>query len=284
MPRIEPRLAQGSELLYYASQWPAAYNAVWNAIGRPNSATLLPFGDPFYGQPNATTFTSKQWHDDGEQAAWTWSKAPNTFDTPLVLPTEIQGTVPTVTFDGVDEEADAVDAAYWSRASGTFSIIAWVNLTDATSSTILSKYDTVGSTREWIWWFDGSDKLQLLLYDEDDGVGPNASIDSEVDVASAQGIWICAGVSCTDDADPASIDLYINGAIAASTDTDDANFTQLRDKGGTVKLAHTNATPGNLFEGSIASGPCGLIFTQTILTAAHFKNYYDVTARLLGLL
>ena len=84
------------------------------------TGTILPIGDHKHGQPNATTFQTV----GDQQVTFTWSEAPNAFDTALDLtnPDRFQGIVPVVTFNGTDEEADSPDASYWSPAGTAMSV------------------------------------------------------------------------------------------------------------------------------------------------------------------
>ncbi len=79
MPGIEMGINQGSALQFYKAMWGPAYEAVLNILG--STGTVLPIGDPDHGQPNATTFETV----GEEQATFTWSEAPGSFDTSLDL-------------------------------------------------------------------------------------------------------------------------------------------------------------------------------------------------------
>mgnify|MGYP001615982530 CR=1 FL=1 len=130
MSIVAPQIASGSLLQWRAVKQASLYEAVLRILG--TTGTILPIGDRFHGQPNATTFQTV----GDQQVTFTWSEAPNAFDTALDLtnPDRFQGIVPVVTFNGTDEEADSPDAAYWSRVRGVFSVGVWVNLVDANST------------------------------------------------------------------------------------------------------------------------------------------------------
>lgn len=246
--------------------WAPLYEARLTLLG--STGVIVPMGDTNYENSGRTTVTTV-----GEEAAvFTYSEAVTAFDAP---PSVLgPGRIPTVTFNGTDEEADSPDAAFWSRAAGAFSVAAWVNLTDATSSVILSKYDAAGDTREWVFWLDASDKLQLILYDE--SVANNPTIDTEANTALTEGAWTHVAASYDGSADASGIVVYQDGVAVVSTDTDDANFVNLEDLGGTVKLGHLDATPASLFDGLMAGGPLGPAFTQTELSADAFLRDYQL--------
>jgi len=277
---IQSDLHQISEipgyLQVYEALWGPMYEAVLTLLG--SNGTILPIGDPYHGKPNATTFKTV----GGEQVTFTWSEAPASFATSLDLadPANYQGVIPVVTFNGTDEEADSPDAAYWTRALAVMSVGAWVNMTDASSSAILSKYDSGSNAREWIFRLNGSDLLDLVLYDED--AAGNEFIASVADVATAQNIWAFVVATYDGSADASGINLYADGALVASTDTDQANFVSMRDKGWVVGLGQ-HRTGSDIFDGKMAGGPLGPFFTQKQLSADEVRRLYEVGRRALAL-
>ena len=208
-------------------------------------------------------------------AIFTWGGLP--FDT---APTS-QGSVPVVTLNGIDEQADSPDAAYWSRAGETFSVGAWVNLVDGTSSSILSKYDGTGDTREWIFGLQGTDSLTLDLYDASWSTNPN--IATVGDAAIAQNVWVFVVATYDGTVNASGLNLYQDRMVIAGSDDDDVAFVAIRDLGGTVKLGHINVPPAQLFDGKIAGGPCGPFFTHKELSVTNVAKLYDYCIGLLSL-
>ena len=258
-----------------AHLWAAIYANRQTQLGA--TATLINFGDQENaGKVNATTFTGAKFSATGLSPVWTPSEALSAFDTPFLLvnPDNYQGLAPILTMNGTDEEADTPDAAFWSRAAGAFSVGAWVNLTDATSSAILAKYTVAGDLREWVFWLNAADKLQLILYDENDAVTPNASLDSVADTALTQGIWVFVVATYDGTANASGINLYQNGVLVASTDTDDVNFDSLRDTTALVEFGKANAT--SFFDGKMAGGALGPFFVQAALTVEQIYNMYSL--------
>ena len=90
----------------------------------------------------------------------TWSEDVSAFDT---KPVEL-GSGYAINFNGTDEEGDTPDADDLSFRDGAtddpLSLLALVNLTDATSSAVLAKWDITTSSelREWILELDASDR------------------------------------------------------------------------------------------------------------------------------
>ena len=275
MGRLEVAVNRGSVLQLYQAMWGPLYEAVLNILG--STGVILPIGDPKHGQPNATTFTTV----GEEQVTFTWSEAPASFDTPLDLasPDSWQGIIPVVDFNGTDEEADSPDAAYWTRALAAMSVGAWVNTTAATG-TILGKFDYTNDRREWV--FNTSTLyLKLTLYDEDDA--SNSYILTLSDVAIVASTWTHVVATYNGSADASGINIYINGALVASTDTDQAGFTSMRDKAGLVTLGFADSTVVEPFDGYMAGGPLGPFFVQAELGADQVKRLYEIGRRALGL-
>lgn len=250
--------------------WAPLYEAVLDILGP--TGIIIPIGDTNHENLGRTTVTTI-----GELAAvFTYSEAMIAFDTP---PSSLgPGRIPIVTFNGTDEEADSPDAAYWTRALLPFSVGAWVNFSggDPTSSTILSKYHTSGATREWRFLTTGGDALELEIVDEDDAVTPDATIRTIASSPISASGWVFCVATYDGTANASGIDLYIDGVLVASTDTDDANFISMRDKGGTVKLGFENATPNKLFDGQIGGGPFGPFFVQAQLSADAIRRLYQL--------
>lgn len=252
------------------------YYDILQALG-PNSV-ILPLGDPerapMYSPIGESTFLTKSYPGLVDKL-FTWSEVLAGFAT---IPGR-QGSVPVITFNGTDEEADTPDAAFWTRALAKFSVGAWVRLTDATSSAILAKYTTATDRREWVFWLDAADKLQLIIYDEDDVATPNASIDSEADTALTQDVWVFVVATYDGTADASGINLYQDGVLVASTDTDDPNFASMRDTAAVVELAMADGA--SFFDGVIAGGPLGPFFTHQELTLAQIAEIYSIGKELL---
>ncbi|KKK73006.1 hypothetical protein LCGC14_2898170, partial [marine sediment metagenome] len=83
-------------------------------------------------------------------------------------------------------------------------------------------------------------------------------------------------------ANATGINLYLNGSVEASSDTDDVNFTSLRNKTSVVELGKTEGA--NFFDGKIAGGPLGPFFVQADLntTPDKIKRLYNLGRRALG--
>lgn len=253
--------------------WASYYEAVLGILG--TTGIIIPMGDTNHEAANRTTVTTV-----GENASvFTYSEAVTSFATPPYF--KGPGHIPIITFNGTDEEADSPDAAYWTRADAAFSVGAWVNLTDATSSTVLSKLDTAGNTREWEFGFSSADKAILFIYDEDDAQNDFISVTAAA--AQAQSTWVFVVATLPGDDDETSMNLYYDGVVEGSpARADSGDFGQMRDTNSTVKLAHSNATPANLFDGQMASGPLAPFFTQTELTADAILRLYQLGRAALG--
>jgi hypothetical protein len=283
MPTLWGRNYQLQEL---QAHWDLVYAAIDSVLG--NTFTQLPFGDPRFGLPTATTFTGRRKHTDGLTPTWTWSEAPASFDAPLDLtsPDSFQGIIPVVEFNGTDEEADTDDNAYWTRddAGGAngFSVMVWAKISSSGSGTrnFISKRNDAGSTQEWTFQIRDNEILRLSLYDQSAGVSPYRASD----VAITQDIWVClvATYDGTGGATAASgITQYVNGAVRASTANEQGTYVGMENLGSKVSLA-MEPNAARFFQGQLAGGPCGIIWEQAEWTAAQAKLLYDYTRGALG--
>lgn len=278
MGRLEVSVTRGASLQLYQAMWAPLYEAVLTMIG--STGLILPIGDPKHGQPNATTFKTV----GEEQVTFTWSEAPNSFDTKLDLtdPDSFQGIIPVITFNGTDEEADTPDAAYWTRALGAASWGAWVRVSaTASNQAILTKRVASGDKREWQFFIDTSEKLLLRLEDENDA--SNSYIETLADAALSTGVWHFLVATYDGSADASGINLYIDGALAASTDTDQAGFVSMRDTTSTVEFGSTAASAANFWQDKMAGGPIGPFFAQKELSADEVLRLYELGRRALAL-
>ena len=276
MPMLLGRNYQIQELQIL---WAPLYEAVLNVLG--TTGTIMPMVDPHHGQAHSGAFTSV----GDQQTTWTPSEPFDDFATPFdnTDPDDYQGIIPFVTFDGIDEQIDTPDITYYTRALAVMSLGAWVNMTDATSSNIMTKYDSAGDDREWIWQFGSDDKQVLDLRDEDDAGTPNAAIKTVADVATSQGVWKFVVATYDGSADASGINLYEDGAVVASTDADDANFSSMRDKDMLTQIGAVNLSAADFFDGKMAGGPMGPFFAQKELSADEVLRLYEVGRRALAL-
>lgn len=276
MARLEPAVQSGGLLKLYQALWAPLYAAVLNVLG--STGVVLPIGDPHHGQPNATTFTTK----GEEQVTFTWSEAPGSFDTPLDLtdPDSFQGVIPVLTFNGTDEDATTPDAAYWSRPAGAFSMGMWVNLVDATSSALMARRISGSDLREWRWMLQSGDFVQLQLEDESESGNPNLL--TQADATTPEGVWRFLAVTIDGSADATGLNLYADGVLVASSDTDNPNFVALEDLAQVTRLG-SSESGGDYFDGKMAGGPLGPFFTQLALTADQVRALYDLGRAALAL-
>lgn len=277
-------LNRGGRAKEEAARSAAVYEAVLTELGA--TGTIVPLGDPIY-RTGGTTFRSVSGVSGLETAVWTASEAPESFDTP---PTR-QGICPVVNFNGTDEYLTAPDAGYWTRddsGAAPVSMGGWVYLTDDSSSrTLLSKYDN-GNGREWLLYVTGSDFLQFLVRDE----SASAASDRTTDAAVPLGRWVFLvvtydGTGGTAPLGGANCVIYVDGVAFASTNNNSNTYVAMEDGTGTVSVGSNqgggSSARQHYFDGKIAGGPAGPIFTQIELTAEQVMNIYRLQKGALAL-
>ena len=116
-------------------------------------------------------------------------------------------------FDGTNDYLDCGGANDFSFTNGSgtdlpFSLSAWINMVDASSFRIMTKYGT-GSDVEWYFYTTGSDILRFRLYDKNNssyiGRGYGTSL------TSYQNTWINVVATYNGNEENSGIKLYING-------------------------------------------------------------------------
>ena len=213
-----------------------------------------------------------------QQFTFAWSSA---FD----APPGIQGSVPVVDLNGVDESASTPNGSFWSRGDGSadspFSVGAWVSLDDTTTwPKILGKFGGTDSTREWYFGVRSGDRPLLVL--AEGGNLPLRVADSGIPLPGAMNFLVATydgggGATAAD-----GITLYINGNAVASTATNKAGYTAMSNLNVDVNMGQ-RADGASHLDGSIAGGPCGPFFTHTELGATEVGNLYDYCRALLAL-
>ena len=273
-------------LQLYEALWGPVYEGVLSILG--TTGVVLPIGDPKHGQPNATTFTTV----GEEQVTFTWSEAPNSFDTKLDMtdPDSFQGVVPVVDFNGTDEEADTPDAAYWTRddsGSAPFSVGLWIKPSSVSGDRVLlGKFDSTSASplREWQVALNG-DEVFVQFADESGNWFPSRQTDALNLVAT--GVWrfvvmtydSAGGASAAD-----TITIYADGASEASTANNNASYVAMEDLGSVVHLGfRPTDTPDRYYAGGMAGGPLGPFFVQKELTADEVLRLYELGRRMLAL-
>ena len=139
---------------------------------------------------------------------------------------------------------------------------------------LLSKFDTAGDTREWLVGFSSSDLFNISLTDE--SVAGNPRIVTTADAATAQDAWVFVVATADGTADATGLNLYEDGVLVASTDSDNAAYVAMENLGGTVKLAHFNATPSNIFDGRMAGAAISVFYTQQELNRSQVTRLFRI--------
>ena len=280
------KLTSGSQHKLRQALWSPVYSDVLEILnGSSNAHTLAPMGDDYHGKLNAADFTGRRFHASGLEPTWTLSSALSAWDTPPSY--EGPKSIPVITFNGSDEHLHTPDNALWTRALGAMTISAWIwTSPDAANGwrAIMTKYDGASDEFEWaVQVQDNSDYIFFICYDKD--AASNASIQTVSDAAVPTSQW--AQVVCTYDgsANATGMNIYINGGLVASTDTDDANFVSMRDTTERVAIGSllSGGSPTSFFGEKMAGGPLGPLFVQGALTAEQIQRLYQIgRAALLG--
>jgi hypothetical protein len=155
-----------------------------------------------------------------------------------------------------------------------FSISTWVNFTDASQSTIISK-GRYGSTLEYILYTGSSDKLLFAIYDEDaDGAGSTGflqvSYDSAITAYEGQKVHVVATYDGS--AAVAGMKIFLNGvqvndASSASVGAD--TYNKMRQSSDLIQIGADEGAL--LFDGTIYN----ITLHKRVLSAEEILDTYQ---------
>ena len=263
----------------HMAQWAQYYALLEQQLGA--TATLLDIGGRNH-KPSAATWTGRKFNASGLSPVWTPNEALSAFDTPfdLTLESNWLGHAPILTLNGTDEQADTPDNNYWSRddtAAQGFSIGFWGKYVSGTCTALAKWESTAGSqAREWLYEFEAS-KQALRLYDESADKQPQRLSDSAF-VTSAFHFFVATYDGGGGATAAAGITLYLDGAVDASTGSEQATYVGMENLGAVVEFGCQDGTTSaatRFWNGAMLGGPWSPFFVQVALTAAQIDNIYE---------
>lgn len=179
----------------------------------------------------------------------TWSEDVSSFDT---KPAEL-GSGYAIAFNGTDEEGDAPDADELSFGDGAvdqpFSVVALVNPTDATDSTILSKLNVNTGGGEYRFFLDSSDYPYIELQDQsaDKHIGRSDA------TALTQGSYTLLVATYDGSGAEPGLRIYKDGARVDGTSNTTAGYVAMENQTIVVGLGFNPAgASSNFFDGKVA--------------------------------
>ncbi len=245
------------------------------------TATLVNFGDTSnWGATSAATGTGMKFSATGLSPTWTPSSAMSAWATAfdLTQPSNWQGLAPVLTFDGTNNDISTPDAAYWTQVAANddtaYSVGMWVYFTiDGTNQILMGKAAAGGADdTEWsVLRGSGDNAISLLQRDPSVPVGVSRATDAAV-AGLAWKYVIITSAGTTGATAMNGVAIYVNGAVVASTATNQATYVAMEDG---TPLPYIGSRGGALrLQAKVAGGPFCPFLTQVELTAAQVANLY----------
>ncbi len=187
-------------------------------------------------------------------------------------------------YDGSNEYLTVSDDAAFSwddTGANPWSVCGWIEVVaTAASQTIIAKYDTQNTDREWQLYIDSAEKLYTEFYDDaDDKVCTNY-----VDAALAAGWHFVVHTYDSTGGAGAMSDTnsvwYVDGLAVAESQTNDADYTGMVAGATDVTIGgrNTGAAIGNFFQGDM-----GVIWIEDVeLSATQVWSAYIQTRGFYG--
>ena len=164
-----------------------------------------------------------------------------------------------------------------------FSCGAWILMQEAlgTARSIMAKFGSTATAREWDFRFGTDGKLVMELHDES-VVGEADETATSAGAALTPFIWQFVTMTYDGGETAPVVNLYINAASVHDGTTAETNaYVAMEDLTNalTIGMDGTAASPANVFQGRIALP----FITGKELTAAEVSTIYNIGRRLLGL-
>ena len=185
-------------------------------------------------------------------------------------------------FDGTADEADTPDNDRYSFGDGAvdqpFSVVALVNMTDATSSMILAKYDSSASQEEWNFGLGSGDKPAFLLYDD----SATAYIGRYDNTTLTEATWVLLVGTYDGSRALTGIRVYLDGTRVDDTDSTSGTYVAMENGAEVVSLGYDQGTGSkqNFFDGKMALvALVGKELTQEEVWAVKkaCNSFYDIS-------
>ena len=186
-----------------------------------------------------------------------------------------------LTMDGTATEADVPDSSDHSFGDGAvdsaFTVFTLLNLTDATDSTVIAKWDVTGTLREWRVYFDDNDYPTVELYDE----SADTYIGREDATAwTSEGTMTALTMTYDGTGSNAGIRLYKNKTRVDDTDVSSGAYVAMENSTALVEIGQVTAGAPEFLDGKMALvGIAGKAFTEDEVAALMYmyNSYYDLS-------
>lgn len=237
-----------------------------NELAGSGFTTLAGAGDGFY-----VTLYDQIGSNDATQA--TAASQPKGVDTGTLI---TDGSRPVLDFDGINDSLSIPDSNIFSFGDGSnddpFTVSAFVNMRDASFFRIISKSLFSQGSIEWIFTADSSDKLILVVYDDN----PTNRRGRQVSDPITENIWMhVAGVYDGRGGANANdgIKLFINGVRSDDGDYNLGSYTAMSNTSGNVKIGELELT------GSYCNGKINdvIIFNRALSDAEVLSLYTELS-------
>lgn len=150
-----------------------------------------------------------------------------------------------ILLDGVDDFVNVADNSNLSFGNGStdspFSISTWVNMTDASTFRILSKY--ASSAQEYFLVTDSTDKINFSLYDN--STGGRLSRKYNTPLTSFEGQWIHLVATYDGTTNLSGLKIYLNGLRVDNANNQAGSYTAMENTTQPLEIGKVTTTNAN---------------------------------------
>ena len=148
-------------------------------------------------------------------------------------------------------------------------IVAWINMDDATTFRIINKNNVGGNEFEWLFSMTGGDDLQVNLLDND---GNNFIAQRSDDPFTAdEGSWITVSATYDGNGLAGGLKLQRNGVLRASSDVSGGAYTAMHNFNTNVVIGRSSVDGASYANGKIGE----VSIWRAELTAAELLQLYN---------
>jgi len=167
--------------------------------------------------------------------------------------------------------SDTADLEFGNGSSDSaFSVACWIKFDDVSGCNVVSKANSAGTLREYLFGFRGTDILKIELYNNGGNtvwIGKNTSST----LTAKEGEWCLYGFTYDGSGNESGLKVYINGEEESVTSNSSGSYTAMTGTSANVEIGNNTGGFSNGIDGDLGRTS---VFNKE-LSAEEFKQLYN---------